>query len=108
MMAIVQLKSILLVGPLIDIASNGIIIHDSVRSIFPAHRCGRTLIPHSFCKDCAVNTILTIAAFEVQGGKVIWHSKDRDEVYRKAVELRPKHFATLYLGKMPENTAIVL
>jgi hypothetical protein len=50
----------------------------------------------------------TNSALEVQGGKVIWHSKDRDEVYRKAVELRPKRFATLYLGKMPENTAILL
>ena len=28
--------------------------------------------------------------FEVQIGKVIYHSKDRDEVYRKAVQLRPK------------------
>jgi hypothetical protein len=82
----------------------------------------------SFSKGRAVDRVLTIAeiqsqfdsewvlledpqtnsALEVQGGKVIWHSKDRDEVYRKAVELRPKHFATLYLGKMPENTAIVL
>lgn len=45
---------------------------------------------------------------EVQSGKVIWHSKDRDEVYRKAVELRPKRFAMLYTGKIPEGTAIVL
>jgi hypothetical protein len=37
-----------------------------------------------------------------------WHSKDRDEVYRKAVELRPKPFAMLYIGKMPEGTGIVL
>jgi hypothetical protein len=41
-------------------------------------------------------------------GKVVWHSKDRDEVYRKALELRPKSAATLYIGTMPENTAIVL
>jgi hypothetical protein len=47
-------------------------------------------------------------ALEVQGGKVRWHSKDRDEVYRKAVELRPKRFAMLYTGKMPEDTAVVL
>ena len=40
---------------------------------------------------------------EVQAGKVLWHSKDRDEVYRKAVELRPRRFAMLYTGKMPEN-----
>ncbi len=44
----------------------------------------------------------------VQGGKVLWHSKDRDEVYRKAVELKPKHFAIHYAGTMPEGTAIVL
>jgi hypothetical protein len=47
-------------------------------------------------------------ALEVQGGRVRWHSKDRDEVYRKAVELRPKRFAMLYTGKMPEDTAVVL
>jgi hypothetical protein len=47
-------------------------------------------------------------ALEVESGKVRWHSKDRDEVYRKAVELRPKRFAMLYTGKMPKDTAIVL
>ena len=45
---------------------------------------------------------------EVQSGKVRWHSRDRDEVYRKAVELRPKRFAMLYTGKMPKDTAAVL
>jgi hypothetical protein len=47
-------------------------------------------------------------ALEVQSGRVRWHSRDRDEVYRKAVELRPKRFAMLYTGKIPEDTAIVL
>ena len=50
----------------------------------------------------------TNEALEVQGGRVLWHSKDRDEVYRKAVELRPKRFAVLYTGKMAEGTAVVL
>jgi len=50
----------------------------------------------------------TDEALEVKSGKVRWHSKDRDEVYRKAVELRPKRFALLYTGKMPKDTAIVL
>jgi hypothetical protein len=50
----------------------------------------------------------TNEALEVQGGKVLHHSKDRDEVYRKAVELHPKRFAMLYTGTMPPNTAIVL
>ncbi len=45
---------------------------------------------------------------EVQSGKVCWHSKDRDEVYRKAVELHPKRFAVLYTGKMPKDTAVIL
>lgn len=45
---------------------------------------------------------------EVQRGKVRYHSKDRDEVYRKAVELRPKRFAMLYTGMIPEDTAVVL
>jgi hypothetical protein len=30
------------------------------------------------------------------------------EVYRRAIALRPKRFAIVYTGKMPEGTAIVL
>jgi hypothetical protein len=45
---------------------------------------------------------------EVVRGKVIFHSKDRDEVYRKDMELRPKSAAYLFTGTMPEDTAIVL
>jgi hypothetical protein len=47
-------------------------------------------------------------ALEVLSGRVRYHSKDRDEVYRKAVELRPKRFAMLYTGTIPQGTAIVL
>ena len=50
----------------------------------------------------------TNEALEVQSGTVRWHGKDREEVYRKAVEMRPKRFAILYTGKMPKDTAIVL
>jgi hypothetical protein len=50
----------------------------------------------------------TNESLEVQTGKVICHSPDREEVYRKAVELRPKRFAVLYTGKMPQDAAIVL
>jgi hypothetical protein len=45
---------------------------------------------------------------EVQSGKILGHSKDRDEVYREAVRLRPKRFAMLYTGTLPKDTAIVL
>ena len=41
-------------------------------------------------------------------GKVICHSKDRDEVYREAVALRPARCAVLFTGQIPENTAVVL
>lgn len=47
-------------------------------------------------------------ALEVLGGKVVHHSKDRDEVYRKAVALRPGRCAILYTGEIPEDTAVVL
>jgi hypothetical protein len=44
----------------------------------------------------------------VRGGTVLWHSKNRDEVYRKAVEIKPKHGAILYTGKIPKGTAVIL
>jgi hypothetical protein len=47
-------------------------------------------------------------ALEVHSGVVRYHSKDRDEVYRRAVELRPGQFAVLYTGEMPGNAAVVL
>jgi hypothetical protein len=50
----------------------------------------------------------TNESLEVVSGKVRFHSKDRDEVYLKAVELRPKRFAMLYTGTIPKDTAIVL
>ena len=50
----------------------------------------------------------TNEALEVLSGKVLHHSKDRDEVYRKAVAARPKRFAVLFTGKMPEDTEVVL
>lgn len=51
---------------------------------------------------------VTNEALDVTRGRVLWHGKDRDEMYRKAVELRPTRFAILYTGKMPEGTAVVL
>jgi hypothetical protein len=46
--------------------------------------------------------------FRVIRGRVVWHSKDRDEVDRKLLELRPKSPIILYTGQMPADTAIVL
>ena len=47
-------------------------------------------------------------ALNVLGGTVLHHSMDRDEVYRKAVSLRPKRSAVVYTGEIPEDTAVVL
>ena len=51
---------------------------------------------------------VTGEGLEVKGGKVLWHSKNRDEVYRKARKLKPKHSAILYTGNLPQDTVIVL
>lgn len=50
----------------------------------------------------------TTETLEVKSGNVLWHSKDRDELYRKARELRPKHSAILYTGQLPEEMVVVL
>ncbi len=51
---------------------------------------------------------VTTPGLQVERGKVLWHSKNRDEVYRKARELRPKHSAFLYTGKIPTDMEVVL
>lgn len=45
---------------------------------------------------------------QVAGGKVLYHSKNRDEVDQVAMRLRPKHSAFLYTGPIPENILINL
>ena len=50
---------------------------------------------------------VTDEALNVLRGKVLHHSKDRDEVYRKGIELRPKRVAILYLGR-PKGMAFVV
>ena len=44
----------------------------------------------------------------IKRGKVLYHSKDRDEVYRKARELKPKHSAVVYTGTLPADVVVVL
>ena len=41
-------------------------------------------------------------------GLLRYDSKDRDEVYRKAVELRPRQFVVLYTGEISKDAAVVL
>ena len=44
----------------------------------------------------------------VLAGKVVFHSPDRDEIYRKAMELNLDRIAVRYLGTWPEDMALVL
>jgi uncharacterized pyridoxal phosphate-containing UPF0001 family protein len=50
----------------------------------------------------------TNESLEVVKGTVLCHSKDRDEVYRAAVKLRPKHSAIVYTGKASPDEVFVL
>lgn len=50
----------------------------------------------------------TDETLNIRSGTVLHHSKDRDEVYRRALALRPPRSAVVYTGTIPENTAVVL
>ena len=51
---------------------------------------------------------VTDESLAVREGQVLWHSKDRDEVYGKARGLKLTHSAILFFGHLPKDTAIVL
>ena len=60
------------------------------------------------CEWVLIEDPKTDENLKVLGGRVLHHSKDRNEVYRKAVSLRPKRSALIYTGEIPEDTAVVL
>ena len=45
---------------------------------------------------------------QVISGTILWHSKDRDELYAKALALQPRHSAIIYTGTLPLGMAVVL
>ncbi len=45
---------------------------------------------------------------EVLGGKVVFHGPDRDELLRKATEMKLHRIAVRYLGEYPEHMVIGL
>lgn len=51
---------------------------------------------------------VTDDSLSVRQGEVLWHSKDRNEVYRKARELKPTYSAILFFGSLPKDAAILL
>jgi hypothetical protein len=50
----------------------------------------------------------TSDSLKILSGKVLSHSLNRDEVYQRALELRPRQSAILFTGKLSEDMAIVL
>lgn len=46
--------------------------------------------------------------FSLLEGEVLANSKDKDEVYRKLLEIKPKEFMIEYTGEIPEDLAVVL
>jgi len=62
------------------------------------------------CQWVLIEDPQTDESLQVMAGKVLWHSPDRDEVYQKAMELRPSRFAVLFTGpnSIPSGTDIVL
>ena len=64
-------------------------------------------------KECGGEWVLLEDPYEndrsqVAGGKLLAHSKNREEVYAEAMKLRPKNSAVLYMGPMPDNLWINL
>ncbi len=55
-----------------------------------------------------LDELVTDEANHVQSGRVLAHSRNRDEVDRCLLELRPRHYAAWFTGRMPEDAAIVL
>jgi hypothetical protein len=47
-------------------------------------------------------------AKEVQAGRVICHSKDRDEVDQKAIELKPRWFTVVFTGPPAHDLEFIL
>ena len=40
-------------------------------------------------------------------GELVFHSKDRDEVYNEAHKRKDAHTAIFYVGKLPEDLVVV-
>ncbi|NQS97182.1 MAG: hypothetical protein HQ591_01900 [candidate division Zixibacteria bacterium] len=50
----------------------------------------------------------TTDTLQIKSGKVLWHSKDEDEVLRKFGELSPKHSAIIYIGRIIDDKVIII
>ncbi|HEX9989401.1 MAG TPA: hypothetical protein VGE45_13115 [Chloroflexia bacterium] len=44
----------------------------------------------------------------VKRGKVLWHGKDKDDLYRMMKELQPRSAAVLYTGKILKEGEVLM
>lgn len=47
-------------------------------------------------------------ALHVTKAKLLWHSKDHDEIWRKAQEFDPVNSAVLFIGRPPDDIDFIL
>lgn len=55
-----------------------------------------------------LDELVTTPMIEIRSGRVLFADPDRDTVYRKAKELRPKRFAVRYFGPLDPDMVFVL
>ena len=49
-----------------------------------------------------------IERLELLGGELVFHSKDRDEVYKEAHKRKDAHTAIFYVGELPEELVVAV
>ena len=49
-----------------------------------------------------------IERLEALRGELVFHSKDRDEVYKEAHKQKDAHTAIFYVGELPKDLVVVL
>ena len=47
-------------------------------------------------------------SFNLLSGEVLAHTNDKDEIYQKLLQIKPKEFSIEYTGDVPEDLAIVM
>jgi hypothetical protein len=47
-------------------------------------------------------------SFNVLEGEVLAHSKDKDEIYKELLKIRPKEFSIEFTGEVPEDLAMAI
>lgn len=55
-----------------------------------------------------IDEVQTDEHYQVLGGRVLYHGKERNEAYSKVREFDLKRFAVRYTGETPENVIFIL